>query len=415
MNRRHFLRRTSGFLGGAATVRFSPLAFAKSQESSHPHALVVLFLRGGCDGLNLISPAGDKAFEAARPPMLRVTAEGDAKGHEIAGATGNPQFLLHHEASALAELFQSKNALAVHACGLINGTRSHFEAEDMMERGTVETQLKALSTGWLTRYLAATRVPAVLPAIAASDTLPGSLFGCPDAVAIPNPQDFVLGGEKDQMEILRALYTDGESAMHKAGQETLDALDHINAKIARDKDGNLVAYQPSAGKYGEGSALAQAFQTVARMMRSDLGLRVATVDYGGWDTHQDQNDLFANQVKELSGACAAFINDMRGAKLPVTLVVMSEFGRRVKSNESNGTDHGHGNVMLVLGEGLKGGGLVHGKWPGLNTEALDAGADLAITTDYRAVLCEVLTSRMGTAKPHELFPNYAAPGRLGIV
>ncbi len=413
MNRRNFLTRTSGWLGAAATVRVSPLAFAESGDSSNNRPLVVLFLRGGCDGLNLLSPAGDKALEAARPAALRVVGEGDARGHEIAGATGNPAFLLHHEAAPLAELFQSKNALAIHACGLTNGTRSHFEAEDMMERGTVETKLKALSTGWLTRYLAQSRQPAVLPVIAASETLPGSLFGCTDAVAIPNPQDFALGGEKEQTEVLRALYGDGASAIHKAGQEALKALDQVNAKIERDKDGTLVAYHPAGGAYGC-SALGQAFQTVARLVRSSLGLRVATVDYGGWDTHQNQSDTFTNQVKEMSAACAAFINDMRAAKLPVTLVVMSEFGRRVKSNESGGTDHGHGNVMLVLGEGLKAGGLVHGKWPGLSTEALDDGADLSITTDYRAVLCDVLASRMGVKRPYDLFPNYTEAPFLNI-
>jgi len=413
MNRRSFLFRSSGFVGASATVRFLPFAFAESGNNGNPHTLVVLFLRGGCDGLNLLSPTGDKAFEAARPPALRVIGEGEGKGHEIAGASGNPAFLLHREATPLAELFQSKHAAAIHACGLNNGTRSHFEAEDMMERGAVETKMKALSTGWLTRYLTASHQPAVLPAIAASDTLPGSLFGCPDAVAIPNPQEFVLGGEKEQMEILRALYAEGASSVHQAGREALRALDHVNAKIAREKDGTLTAYHPATGSYGE-SPLGLAFQTVARMARSGLGLRVATVDYGGWDTHQNQNDTFANQVKEMSLACAAFSNDMRAANLPVTLIVMSEFGRRVKSNESNGTDHGHGNVMLLLGEGLKNGGLVHGKWPGLNTEALDAGADLSISTDYRAVLCDVIASRGGLANPHELFPGYAAPARLGI-
>ncbi len=414
MNRRRFLTHATGILGATATVRLSPFAFAGGKDNANPHAIVVLFLRGGCDGLHLLSPAGDSALEAARPADLRVTAEGEERGHEIKGATGNPSFLLHHEAKPLAELFQSKNALAIHACGLTNGTRSHFEAEAMMERGAAETKLKALSTGWLARYLAQSRQPAVLRAIAASDTLPGSLFGCPDAVAIPSPNDFAIDGGKDHAEILRALYADGATDMHKAGQEALRALETIQTKLKRDKDGNLITYEAAAGSYGQ-TSLSNAFETVAWLLRSGLGLRVATVDYGGWDTHENQNGTFSRQVGEMSEACAAFVNDMRAAKLPVTLIVMSEFGRRVKSNESQGTDHGHGNVMFVLGEGLKRGGLVHGKWPGLDTAALDDGADLAITTDYRAVLCDVLASRTGMAGPHELFPDYAKPDALGIV
>jgi uncharacterized protein (DUF1501 family) len=146
----------------------------------------------------------------------------------------------------------------------------------------------------------------------------------------------------------------------------------------------------------------------------DAGLRVATVDYDGWDTHEGQEYRFGELVSEMSRALSAFYNDMSRFHSKMTVVVHTEFGRRLKSNQSEGTDHGYGGVHMVLGNGVKGGKL-HGEWKGLANENLDEGADLAITTDYRTVLNEVLTKRVGLADTKSIFPGFEIKKTLGIV
>jgi uncharacterized protein (DUF1501 family) len=192
----------------------------------------------------------------------------------------------------------------------------------------------------------------------------------------------------------------------------LSLSNSIEAKAALDENGNLKPYD-SRVDYPQENELASSLRTVARAIKLDLGLKIASVDFGGWDTHVDQEYEFPQLVGALSQALMAFWRDLGPLQERVTVVTMSEFGRRLKSNESGGTDHGHGNAMMVLGGAVKG-GRMYGDWPGLENDALDLGADLAITTDYRDVLADVMEGHMGFADHAALFPGFQRAG-LGIV
>ncbi|MEK6701706.1 MAG: DUF1501 domain-containing protein [Planctomycetota bacterium] len=408
----------AGFLPAAA-FRASSGAIA----GANTDAVVVIFLRGGMDSLHMLGPANDKDYIAARPANLRVTDAGDQEGLSLGDSSGGGaglDFRIHKNAAPLKELFEAKHLAFIHACGLTNGTRSHFEAMDLVERGVAETGQQNLASGWITRHLSALAgLPAqgqavsMLPALAADDSLPASLLGFPKAAASKVAERFGLWGGDAQREALATLYAPG-LPLHEPAQQALSILKAVNERLPRNKKGEVEKYQPQHGaKYPEGQ-LAQSLQTVARMLKTDLGVRVATVDFGGWDTHQDQTYLFPVRLRELASALHAFHTDMTDHHSRLTVVVQSEFGRRLKANKSNGTDHGHGAAMMVLGGNIAG-GKIHGSWPGLATDQLDSRADLAVTTDYRQVLGEIILKRQGNAKLGEVFPGLKQYTPLGVV
>lgn len=407
------------FIGGCccasvaalAGARIQGVAFADADDTTHRDTLVVVFLRGGTDGLNFVAPADDKAYIAARSAELRVTDAGDNAGLVLANGPAGVDFRLHKSAAALKELYDSKALAIVQACGLTNGTRSHFDAMDLMERGLPDLNQKGLSSGWLTRHLISSKADGLFPAVGIGG-VPESLFGSIQAVGMNDVGGFGLSGDAKLRAALKRMYA-GDTPLHLAGQTTLQALQTLNSRIKRQDDGNVAPYQPANGVTYDGNTLGPAMQTLAQLIKMDLGVQVATVDYGGWDTHQSQAQQFPGLVEELSGALAAFYNDLSNHQKRLTVVVMSEFGRRLKSNESAGTDHGHGNFMFVLGGNVNG-GRFYGTWPGLATEQLDSGADLAVTTDYRNVVSEILVRRMSNPQLSQVFPKFTAYKPLGI-
>jgi uncharacterized protein (DUF1501 family) len=191
----------------------------------------------------------------------------------------------------------------------------------------------------------------------------------------------------------------------------LSLSDIIGARLWSEADQSLIAYSPDV-PYPEGNPLTPTLMTLARSLKLGLGLRVATVDYAGWDTHVGQAGQFAGLLAPLSAALMAFWRDLGPLQQDVSVVVMSEFGRRLRSNTAGGTDHGRGNVMMVLGPQAKGGRMV-GRWPGLANESLEEGADLAVVTDYRTVLSEILTGHLRSPDIGAIFPGFA-PQPLGI-
>ncbi|MBV8659966.1 MAG: DUF1501 domain-containing protein, partial [Burkholderiales bacterium] len=226
-----------------------------------------------------------------------------------------------------------------------------------------------------------------------------------------------LSGGTQTLTALQALYTGYDGDVGAAGLSTLAALGEIDQQLPRSPDGKVQTYQAAHGaSYDNYGDLARGLQAIARLARMNVGLRVACVDQGGWDTHENQPGRFNGQVNQLSKNLAAFHDDLAGSGVQVTTVVMTEFGRRLRSNRSNGTDHGYGSVMMVLGDGVAGGKL-YGRWPGLAAEQLDRGVDLAVTTDYRAVLGEVLRQQ-GVAQAAiggQVFPGFGATATLGLM
>ncbi len=372
--------------------------------------LVILFLRGGMDGLHLICPAGDPDMIAARPEDLRVARRGDAAGYVLDNPAADVDFRFHPAAGGLAELYRAGELAVVHASGLTDGTRSHFEAEDRMERAAPGAGLA--SSGWLARWLAETRPEGTLPVLAVGDRAPDSLRGAHEVAVANYLEDLALPGDSGDQELLIPALMNG-FAGNPLMAGPLKRLLQVNKALRGrlfDAHDELIEYQ-SAVEYPEND-LSEMLRQVAQAIKLDLGLRVATVDFGGWDTHEGQADAFAGQAAALSGALMAFWRDLGPIAARTNVVVMSEFGRRLRANTSAGTDHGFGNAMMVLGGNVRGGRML-GRWPGLTGEALDDGLDLAITTDYRDVLAEVLTAQNGGADLGRVLPGHA-PAPVGI-
>jgi uncharacterized protein (DUF1501 family) len=402
--------------------RVGNLVFAESPgagpAAANDNMLVMVFLRGGCDGLSLVSPYDNAIYVAERDNLA------------VSGAlTLNPQNSsfdssvgLHPNAAPLKELYDQGHLAIVHACGLDNDTRSHFDAMDYIERGTPDN--KNMSSGWLARHLAIVHPDGTLPILSAGAAAPVSLLGEPEAVAMNDGQSYSLSGvwsytrnpdvryNNALLNTVSKFYT-GADRLQATGKRTIETIKALSS---------TPAYTPTTS-YPDGS-FGESLQTIAQMIKLNVGLRIGTVDFGGWDHHESQgvNDSWGpfNQLAAtLAQGLNAFYNDLPGYQSKLTVVVMSEFGRRLGKNLSNGTDHGHGNVMLVLGGNVNG-GKVYGAWPGLQPENLDQHADLKITTDFRTVLSEIVVRQLGNGKLGTVFPGitpqiYSANTKLGVV
>ncbi|MEM8932474.1 MAG: DUF1501 domain-containing protein [Acidobacteriota bacterium] len=415
--RRGFLTGCSAAIASLAGARFGQVAFAGT-PGANDEILVVVFLRGGMDGLNFVMPlgGGDRAaYEAARPD-IRVPTSGSNAARVLQGNFG-----IHGSAGALQDLFQDGKLAVIHAAGLSEANRSHFDAMKFMELGTPgEGKTK---TGWLHRHMSsATNLPSdiVMPSLSVGSLQATSLLGSSESLNMSSVGDFSLNVGPYQWRpavrtAMRNILQRGDSWLHQTGVQALDALDIVELSAG----GN---YTPANGAVYPGGSLGDHLELVAQMVKLDLGLRVATIDFGGWDTHNGQGDsgggFFADRVRTLADSLAAFYLDLDGQGAQsytsrLTVVVMSEFGRRLRQNADRGTDHGHGNVMMVLSGNAIGG--IHGQWPGLANGQLFDGADLQVTTDYRRVLSEVLIRRMGNPNLGEIFPDYSGYSPMGIV
>jgi uncharacterized protein (DUF1501 family) len=348
--------------------------------------LVVVFLRGGIDGLSMVVPAGDPGYYRARPGI----AIPDAATLALDGFFG-----LHPAMAPVHGLWQERRLAVVHATGNPARSRSHFEAMDLLEQGSSVRRNDA--TGWLTRHLATTTSTApakgLFRAVAISANTPGSLRGS-TSLSIPTLAGFGLGGASGRTTGWEGSFSrayQGDQPVERAGTSTVQAITTLRSVPA-----------PSAGS--------GAFADAAALLAADLGVEVVTIDVGGWDTHNAMGTHTAGDMRNLLNGLGRSLADFqadldaRGLR-DVTTVVMSEFGRRVAENASGGTDHGTGNVMVLMGAGLAG-GQVHGTWPGLASDQLDRG-DVAITTDVRDVMWEVVRDRLGNTTPEAVVQGHA--------
>lgn len=376
---------------------------------SREPVLVVIFLRGGADGLALVSPSSDPDFIAARPEALRVLRRGDDAGRLIRQDIADIEFRFHPVASALSELYDAGDLSLVHAAGLPDATRSHFDAEARIERGLFGASVSpGEPSGWIGRWLQTVAPSGPMPALAVGAMRPASLLGAEVAVA-ETLSDLVVAPGYWLSDALRLRLQTGFGAhgpLDRPIRDLLDLSDLMKGRFWSKADNILAVYAPNV-PYPEDNPASQPLMTVAQTIKEDLGLRVATVDVPGWDTHVNQAPVFRGLVGGLSEALLAFWRDLGPLQQDVSVVVMSEFGRRLRANSGGGTDHGRGNVMMVLGPQAKAGRMV-GHWPGLNNEALEEGADLAVATDYRDVLAELLVGHMRLPETSAVFPGHEA-------
>ena len=405
LTRRSFFR-AAGLAGLALPGWFPRLAFSAT-PSPQRDVLVAVFLRGAADGLNIVVPFGDRDYYANRPTL------GIGEPSATAGTAIDLDgfFGLHPALAPLEELYGDKALAVVHAAGSPDDTHSHFTAMDFMERGTPGS--KSLTTGWIGRHLASLDTGNESPfrAVGIGHGVPASLRGPVPAAALKSIADFHLKGLRSAAELssfqagLSNLYPGGDFLDSQARQ-TFDAV----ALLATANPG---AYQPQNGAQYPDSDFGQALQQVAQLLRADLGLEVACVDVGGWDTHAAEEGTLAGLLADLGAGLHAFYADLADRMAHITVVTLSEFGRRVKENASGGTDHGHGNCMFLLGGGVAG-GKVYGAWPGLAAGQLYGPGDLAVTTDFRTVLSEIVDHRLGNSKIAEVFPGFERPAYLGL-
>ena len=429
LDRREFLKgccATAAAGAAGPALLFSPDADAAVNSYD---TFVLIFLRGGIDGLNLVVPTSgnDRTYYEQARPSLQVAASGayGALPLTLAGGAATP-FGLHPSALGLRDVWDAGKLAIVHSCGMQSTvTRSHFDAQLFLDLGTPGQQ--STGSGWLARAWQAQATTAVMPALAVNSRMPANLIGSTDAMAMGSPTDFALNAGAWQWQTVRS----GMPAGSKGVNETLAGI--WNGYTTLEKNGaradsslRVVAQQPFTSTLPAGwpdSNFARQLWTVAQAIRFNLGLRYATVDLGGWDTHDGQGTagsgyhFYQNKIAELSQALTAFYGELSngGEMARVTVAVQSEFGRRVRQNGSGGTDHGYGNPMLVLG-GAVNGRRFYGNWMGLDPETLSPYfGDVPVTTDFRRVFSEVMIRRMGNNRLSSVFPGYSGYSPLGIL
>lgn len=391
--RRLFLKNSALALFGVGTA---PGWLARAASGAgRKKVLVAVLQRGAADGLNIVVPHGDPHYAGLRPTIgIPQTDVLDLDG----------LFGLHPELAPLRPLYASKQLAIVHAAGSPDATRSHFDAQDYMESGT--PGLKSTRDGWMNRALVRETNPSPVRAVSAGGNLAKTLRGPQAAVAIGNLNDFQVRDRRMAPEF-QAMYAQApDSRLRTEGRETFEALRIIDS-VRRAHP------EPENGAVYPRGRLGQSLRQVAALIQSDVGLEAAFADMGGWDHHTNEAPQMQNQLREFGQALAAFHRDLGDRMEDVVVVTMSEFGRTARENGSRGTDHGHANVMFAFGGGVRG-GRVLGRWPGLGPEQLHEGRDLAVTTDFRAVLGELVATHLGRTDLQAVFPGFTAGGGPGL-
>ena len=363
---------------------------------------MVLFQRGAADGLNMVVPHAEKTYYDLRPTIAIPRPQ---RGNQQAALDLDGFFGFHPALAPFKELYDEGLLAVVQAAGSPHATRSHFDAQDFMESGT--PGVKSTTDGWLNRYLQAhmTETSSSFRAVSATSQLPRILKGTAPALAVPNLSRFgIEAGRRTDLVRggLEALYASSDDALlASTAQETFEAVDLLQRV-------NPAQYQPANGAQYPRGPFGQTMLQIAQLIKSDIGLEIAFAEVGGWDHHVNEGGAqgqLANLLRQFAGGIAAFGRDLGGRMEDVVLVTLSEFGRTAFENGNRGTDHGHANALFVVGGPVRG-GKVYGNWPGLEREQLFEGRDLALTTDFRDVLGEILVHHLGATNLRSVFPGY---------
>jgi uncharacterized protein (DUF1501 family) len=391
---------------GLALVSFglAPRALLRAAEAaeagSRGKVLVVVFQRGACDGLNSVVPYAESAYRSLRPGIAIPPPRGTARD---AALDLDGFFGLHPALEPLLPLWREGSLAVVQAVGSPDATRSHFDAQDFMESGTPGRG--ATEEGWMNRALQSQPQADSTPfrAVSLTPTLPRSLAGRAPALALASIGGFGLqapaGGALARG--FEAMYR-AHDALHGASREAFQAIESLRktrpARLAPPAD----AIYPS-GRFGE------SLKQVAQLIQAGLGVELAFVEIGGWDHHAGEGGVrgqLAARLRELGRGLAAFRRHLGPRLQDVALVTLTEFGRTAKENGNRGTDHGHASVAFVMGGSALRGGRVHGRWPGLSRDRLHEGRDLALTTDFRDLLGELLVRHLGLRDLRKVFPGH---------
>jgi len=407
LTRRIFLRNGAlALVGTTAMPAFlTRAAFGAVAPGTNNKRLVVIFQRGAADGLNIVVPHAEPQYYAMRPSInIPRKSVIDLDGF----------FGLHPAMASFQPLWQQRHLAVVHAAGSPDPTRSHFDAQDFMESGT--PGVKITDDGWLNRSLHTMPQAAqasAFRAIALGPSLPRILSGSEPAVAMNNINDFSVGGRGTKPSTVAATFEamydhSSDAVLHGTGEETFDAVKMLKAA-------DPGKYTPAPGANYPKGRFGDSLRQLAQLIKANLGVQVAFADIGGWDHHVNEGSTegqIANVLGDFSQSLSAFWIDLGDLGEDTVVVTMSEFGRTARENGNRGTDHGHANVMFVLGGPVRG-GKVYGRWPGLDQSQLYEGRDLALTTDFRQVIGEAVTRHMGNKNLGSVFPGFdSQPGKF---
>ena len=385
------------------SLGFAPSFMARTAVAASGRAkqLIAIFQRGAVDGLSVIVPHGEGDYYRARPTIAIARPNGgDAAAIDLDGFFGfNPKL------QPLKPLWDRRELAIVHACGSPDSTRSHFDAQDYMESAT--PGVKSTSDGWLNRYLQTQHAEHATPfrAVALTSQLPRMLQGTTPALAISQLAQFGIRAGQASEAVGASFEAEygaaADAVLNGTGREAFNAI-----KMLKTADPSK--YEPANGADYPRSAFGQSLRQIAQLTKSNVGLEIAFADVGGWDTHVNQGAAqgqLATRLDDFSRSIAALVTDLGDRMADTVVLTMSEFGRAVNENGNRGTDHGHGNAMMVIGGGVRG-GKVYGKWPGLSVDKRYDGRDLAVTTDFRDVFGEVVTRHLALRDARQVFPGY---------
>ena len=407
MNRRYFIKSGSIALASFGVMTTAPSflkrALAENLEKNGKRkTLIAIFQRGAVDGLNVVVPFGEAAYYDMRPNIAIPKPNGGAE----AAINLDGYFGLHPALASFKPLWDSKRLAIVHASGSPDNTRSHFDAQDYMESGT--PGVKSTRDGWLNRYLQAKNdnSKSLFRAVSMTQQMPRAMQGKAPTLAISNLADFRIraGQTSDSVQGgFEDLYEEGNDDLHGTGKETFEAINYL-------KQVNPAQYKPENGATYPTTPFGNALRQTAQLIKAGVGLEVAFTDIGGWDTHVNegnQQGQLSNLLRQFSQSIAALYTDLGQRMDDVVILTMSEFGRTARENGNRGTDHGHANAMFVVGNSVRG-GKVYGQWPGLESDQLYEGRDLALTTDFRDVFGEIAQKHLGAPNLKAVFPGYEA-------
>lgn len=409
MDRRYFLKTSGIGLASFGVMSAAPgflHQFAAAQSAAKGYGkkkvLVTIFQRGAVDGLNMIVPHGEDQYYGLRPTIAIPGPKKTDGAIDLDGFFG-----LHPSMKPLETFWRSKQLAVIHSVGSPDNTRSHFDAQDYMESGTPGN--KGTRDGWLNRVLQANTKKDDSPfrAVSFTQQLPRSLYGRSPSVAMTSLGDFAIKAgvySQNMKGGFEGLYEqNAKDSLGETGKETFEAVNYL-------KQANPAQYNPENGAIYPNSALGRSLKQIAQLIKAGVGLEVAFAEMQGWDTHSNEGGSrgqLANLLRDFASSIAAFGTDLGNLMDDVVLITMSEFGRTAKENGSRGTDHGHANSMLILGNSVKG-GKVYGDWKGLRNDKLYEGRDLDVTTDFRDVFSEAAFKHLGSKDLGKLFPGHAA-------
>ena len=414
INRRFFLKSSGIALASYSLLHAAPsclqsmsLAQGQSAAGSPGHrrkTLITIFQRGAVDGLNMVVPYGERAYYELRPSLA---IPGPRSGGAEAAIDLDGFFGLHPSLAPFKSLWDAKRLAIVEAAGSPDNTRSHFDAQDYMESGTPGR--KSTADGWLNRLLQSQPRAGASPfrAVSLTRSLPRALQGRAPALAVTNLADFTIRAGQYSSSVqggFEAIYDQGVAdVLSGTGRETFEAVNFL-------KKVNPAQYRPENGAQYPRGPFGNSLLQIAQLIKAGVGLEVAFTESGGWDTHVNQGGArgqLALRLQEFGAGLGALVRDLGARMDDVVILTMSEFGRTARENGNRGTDHGHANAMFVIGNGVRG-GKVYGEWPGLKSDQLHEGRDLALTTDFRDVLGELARKHLGSSDLQTIFPGYAA-------